>query len=630
MTADQTATSSTYSNPRSSNSSLITPSINNSELSQTSTPKVSAERESIGKKLIIFAWAVEICAVIIGFAISIMQGMTSFEELKANKDGLLGFGDYTNVFIAMMPFLMVAIVEITKIPFVGATYKTSHRKWKFVFGISLLFLAFITFESALNGFERNFHALIFSIDKYKKELVAVEEELEPLVEKRDRLANLSAPQIETEYSQRHAVISEERSRQANIIQDRIQGLRAASQTEYIKGLNDQIDDRRDQVKALRADRQKEIDALIKASTQLTENATTEVNTQRRSLQQQLINEQTYLQTLREERDKKIEDAGFFSESKVREQENKRVSLQEQKVENLRDQLNQLSDSDRQKQLREGFNKDIEAVKDRYQVREDKLNKEIQSLSVTMSKSLGAREKDIENVIKTHMKELADIERKFQEQQKENESFREQSFKTLAQNTSLIADLEKTLFEKQNQRVELRNMVNIKVGDNQVYRMAQWWFNKESAADLDRKDVMGIATLWFGSLAMLIAVTGILLALASYVIRDPYIEDRTSAPDGIGSLTRKSFNSLRRLLIHWRRIQRRPIIKEVAKEVIKEVPVEKVIRVEVPVEIIKKEIVHVPLYTNDKSLLTLANNEKFDPKDIEEPSTNARSDNKENT
>lgn len=592
-------------------------------------PKVSAERESIGKKLIVFAWAVEVCAVIIGFAISIMQGITSFEELEANKNGILGFGDYTNIFIAMMPFLMVAIVEITKIPFVGATYKTSHKKWKFVFGISLLFLAFITFESALNGFERNFHALIFSIDKHKKELVALEEEIAPLVEKRERLANLSAPQIESEYSQRHAIISEERSRQANIIQDRIQGLRAASQTEYIKGLNDQIDDRRDQVKALRADRQKEIDALINASTQLTENASTEVNTQRRSLQQQLINEQNYLQRLREEREKKIEAAGYFSENKVREQENKRVSQQEQKVEDLRTQLNELSDSDRQKQLRERFNKDIEAVKDRYQSREDKLNKEIQNVSMTLSKSLGSREKDIENVIKTHMKELTSIESKFQEQQKENEAFRENSFKTLSQNKSLVSDLEKTLFEKQNQRVELRNLVNVKVGDNQVYRMAQWWFNKESAADLDRKDVMSIAGLWFGSLALLIAVTGILLAFASYVIRDPYIEDRSSPHDNLSSLSRKSFNSLRRLFIYWRRVQRSPVIKEVPKEVIKEVPVEKVIRVEVPIEIIKKEIVHVPLYTNDKSLLTLAMNEKFDPKDIEQPEPGDESEPKDN-
>ncbi|WP_156508765.1 hypothetical protein, partial [Oleiphilus sp. HI0132] len=43
---------------------------------------INPERESIGKKLIFFAWAVEICAVIIGFAISIMQGISSFTEIE--------------------------------------------------------------------------------------------------------------------------------------------------------------------------------------------------------------------------------------------------------------------------------------------------------------------------------------------------------------------------------------------------------------------------------------------------------------------------------------------------------------------------------------------------------------------
>jgi hypothetical protein len=585
---------------------------------QTNTLRtVSAERESIGKKLIFFAWAVEICAVIIGFAISIMQGISSFTEIEVNRPNGLGFGDYTNVFIAMMPFLMVAIVEITKIPFVAATYKTSNTKWKFIFGSSLIFLAFITFESALNGFERNFHALIFSIDKHKKELVAVEEEIEPLETRRERLASLSASQIEEEYSQRHSVISEERSRQAVVIQDRIQGLRAATQTEYIKGLSSQIDDHREQLKALRTDRQKEIDALIDASRQMTQNASSELDTQRRSLQQQLANEQAYLKELRTTREQKIADAGFFSENSVKKEQNKLVSEQEKKVEELRRHLNQLSDSDKQKTLRASYNQDIEAVKDRYQKREDKLTQKIQSLSLTLSKSLGSREKDIEAVIQTHMKELTRVEKKFQEQQSENERIREGEFKQLAANDEVIQELDATIFEKSKQRVELRNLVNLKVGDNQVYRMAQWWYNKESAADLDRKDVMTIATLWFGSLALLIAVTGILLAFASYVIRDPSIDDYKADKDSIPSTTKKAFNSFRRLIIYWRKVQRQPVIKQVPTEVVKEVPVEKVVKVEVPVEIIKKEIVHVPLYTEDKSLLKLAKNHQFDDQSIKD-------------
>jgi hypothetical protein len=596
---------------------------------QTPSLTINPERESIGKKLIFFAWAVEICAVIIGFAISIMQGISSFTEIENNRPQGLGFGDYTNVFIAMMPFLMVAIVEITKIPFVAATYKTSNSKWKFIFGTSLVFLAFITFESALNGFERNFHALIFSIDKHKKELVAVEEEIEPLEIRRTRLASLSSSQIEAEYSQRHAIISEERSRQAEVIQDRIQGLRAATQNEYIKGLSAQIEDRREQLKALRADRQKELDALIEASRQMTLNASSELDTQRRSLQQQLANEQAYLKELRVKREKKIADAGFFSENSVKKEQNALVETQEKKVEDLRLALNKLSDSDKQKTLRATYNQDIEAVKDRYQAREDTLNQKIQALSLKLSKSLGAREKDIESVIQTHMKELARVEKKFQEQQGENEQIREKEFKQLSENDAIIKELDQTIFDKSKQRVELRNLVNLKVGDNQVYRMAQWWYNKESAADLGRKDVMTIATLWFGSLALLIAVTGILLAFASYVIRDPSIADYKADRDSIPSITKKAFNSARRLIIYWRQVQRRPVIKEIATEVIKEVPVEKVVKVEVPVEIIKKEIVHVPLYTEDKSLLKLAENHSFDEQDLKENNTKGRDETKPN-
>jgi hypothetical protein len=55
----------------------------------------------------------------------------------------------------------------------------------------------------------------------------------------------------------------------------------------------------------------------------------------------------------------------------------------------------------------------------------------------------------------------------------------------------------------------------------------------------------------------------------------------------------------------------------ANPLIKEVPVEKIVRVEIPVEVIRKEIVHIPLYAQDQSLLKLASNNVFDPSDIED-------------
>lgn len=584
--------------------------------------RVSPERQAAGKKLIWFAWAVEVLAVTIGLAIALMQGMTSFAELEENYQGNLGIAHYTNVVIAMLPFIMVAAVEATKIPFVEAAYKTTKMRWKMVFGAGLVFLAFITFESALNGFERNFHALIFSIDKLKKELVAVEEEIAPLEEQREKLASLTSSKIESDYSQRHSLISEERNRQAQIIQDRVQALRAATQTEYIKSLQDQLDDQRAQLTAIRKERQRELELLQSEFGTMRENSLNELDTQRRSLQQQLLREQANLDALKKKAEKDIENAGFFSESAVRKRYEADIAEQSATVEGIRKELNALSDANRQDALRQQFQNNQQKVNARYEKQIQTINQNIKSLSLELSKSLGARDKDVERAVAGHLKELTRIEQQFAQQQAENERIRDEEFDKLSRNEELIAGLDGQLLGMKQSRVDLRNRINIKVGDNQVYRMAQWWYGKESAADLDRADVMLIATLWFGSLALLIAITGILLALASYVIRDPNIPSQVDSDERVSAIL-KCVNSLRRYLIHRRRLLRQPRLKEV----IKEIPVDRVVMVDKPVEIIKKEIVHVPLYTDDLSLIQASQqeHEQFKQAHQQAPNTNGSTD-----
>jgi len=58
-------------------------------------------------------------------------------------------------------------------------------------------------------------------------------------------------------------------------------------------------------------------------------------------------------------------------------------------------LNQLSDSGRQDSLRQQVERSQEQVKARYQNQIDGLNKEMKSLSLELSKSLGSRDKDVE-------------------------------------------------------------------------------------------------------------------------------------------------------------------------------------------------------------------------------------------
>jgi hypothetical protein len=152
-------------------------------------------------------------------------------------------------------------------------------------------------------------------------------------------------------------------------------------------------------------------------------------------------------------------------------------------------------------------------------------------------------------------------------------------------------------------VTLRDQTNTAIGDNQVYRMAQLFSGVDSAADTPPAYVVRIAAIWFGSLAAMVAFTGVVLALASNVILDPTRPDFNGARKGIiRPELAKFLRSLRRAIAYRRRLDRKPIIKERVVEITKEVPVDKVVKVEVPIEVVRRELVHVPLYTNDPNLI----------------------------
>ena len=144
---------------------------------------------------------------------------------------------------------------------------------------------------------------------------------------------------------------------------------------------------------------------------------------------------------------------------------------------------------------------------------------------------------------------------------------------------------------------------------------------ETYADIPQEKANLVATIWFGSLALIIAATGVLLALASEALADQKQKQMNSNTKPLRLLKRFAM-----LLVDLRKRSRSPKIKtvfqnieiikevdviqevevikeiEVVREVFKEVPVDKVVFKEIPVEIIKKEIVYVPIYTSDPSLL----------------------------
>ena len=154
---------------------------------QAQASDAAIDRRRIGRNLTKFAWAVEILAATISVIIAILVAGTALSEnydaAQSNK-----YSHVMNAFLGALPFLVVAAVELTKIPLATACYLSSSLLWRIILVAGLLLLMFITFETILNGFERNFTERTYSIKQQKLDLAQLQGETRQLVTEIDTLA----------------------------------------------------------------------------------------------------------------------------------------------------------------------------------------------------------------------------------------------------------------------------------------------------------------------------------------------------------------------------------------------------------------------------------------------------------
>ncbi|MCP5077524.1 MAG: hypothetical protein GY951_05640, partial [Psychromonas sp.] len=107
------------------------------------------------------AWLVEIIVVFIGLCISI---------------SLISSGnDLSSTFTLAAPFVMISLVELTKIPFVIGLWH-SHKSF-IMYLLIIGFLCLITFETLLNGFERAFSSINSQINLSEIEISKIENQI---------------------------------------------------------------------------------------------------------------------------------------------------------------------------------------------------------------------------------------------------------------------------------------------------------------------------------------------------------------------------------------------------------------------------------------------------------------------
>ena len=122
-------------------------------LAQLLSPEEKFEKEkSFGKKIYYTAWAIEILAALIGLLIAAIIAHQAYYDLP---DAEKTYGAGINALIGALPFLVIAIIEPTKIPLAYGLYKVKLFGWKMLILVALLALTFVTFETMFTGLERN-------------------------------------------------------------------------------------------------------------------------------------------------------------------------------------------------------------------------------------------------------------------------------------------------------------------------------------------------------------------------------------------------------------------------------------------------------------------------------------------
>lgn len=555
----------------------------------------------VGQTLLIFAWAEEILAATVGLTIAIVTVMAIHTEREATGTPL-SIMTQTNFVLGALPFIMVAIVELVKIPMATAAYHSAKLRWRIFFSASLLFLIFITFETALNGFERNFANLTYSIDEIKREVTHTEEKISKFNSTLSLNIPLTVETVNSQYNTRNDQLEADKARELIVIDQTIQNKRDLSNTGRISALEANLNSVEKQITELRTDNKLSKQQTRAEFTTRTNSVNDSLRSQRVTIEAQITHIDRKLNDLAKQEQQDMADRTFFTEESARQrwkEERQPWILQRA---SLVKELNSKSVESEISSLIENRDKTLREQKRQYDTSFSRLNLERKDLQRKIAEQRGITDQSLQRDLKTLDERKKGIIEKFSGLKRTHETWRANMLNRSKTENNSKGQAVKELEILEAERVRLRGEINIKVIDNQVYRITALWAGRDNPADITKAELRITAIVWFGSLSAIVATVGVILAFAGLVLKYQHEEN--------GKSPRPLRNSIRRLLISARRrlnapkIIREEVIVEKTRtvEVVKEVPVQKVVLKEVPREITQLRIVHVPLYTNDKELL----------------------------
>lgn len=499
---------------------------NSTELSseELERQKVQKYKESKATQLIVCAWIIEICAAGIGFFFAYTTGEATRKYLAQDTEAFIGDPEIS-VLLAMLPFMIIGVVELTKIPLAFAAYNAKAGFWKSLFIGVLLSLCLITGETIFTGMERSLDNQLKYFESDKK----MQEELRVDVSNLEkRITELEAERptddIDREYDEEirnfedsHYIEVDEINSERESRLSTLESQKAQSRDLFINGSS------QDEVGNL----QNQLDGLLARMKSLEDSRDTEVKNLRETAQNEIDSKESQINSLTESikgMTQELDGGGIFSSNadekeqleaeriarSKAETELEAIKLErDQDIENYRNEINikvdELDDerSEIQAKLTQARLKSEEA----FNKEQDEINNEINALNERFDTRLG-------NILSRY---------------EEEKSLREQNYLEARDRAVRVqTDLDQTRADiklKKEQIIDVEQTINSKAGEIQVMRFAATYAafvsegERQGVENVTPEDIGVVMLLWFGSIALIAATTGTVIAFASFYIRD---------------------------------------------------------------------------------------------------------------
>jgi len=474
----------------------------------------------IGVNLVKFAWTIEVIAVLIGFLISIMVSYSVYYEINRGGNNSFDFNDFSAIFVAGLPFLLVAVVEATKIPVATAMMYAKSKAWQTMLFVGMLMLTIITFETMINGFERNFANLTMAIDERKDKVVLLDKNIYNIEEQIKKIDIISLEDVENTYANKISIANKNFNIQVQQQSEHVDLQLNGMNDSYKEKINSELNRLYTQESDIYSAWDKEREDVQKRIRALLNNNLEGIGTDKEKLSNEL-------DTLKAEMKVRLDDANFFTRAGIERKYRALIEKKEKRLYEVSDYSTGTKALEQQTDSEEQLQKHLTLVGDNYQKRINALRKRIDYLNA----QLKGKQVSYDFLRKKYRKDLEEFTAKAVKNKNDTLSKAANTKQSMYNEYALIQEKIKVfdakIYELKKEQTDIEYDINKLVNQNQVYRVATYISSEENAVDVPMSLVGLVALIWFASLAFISSVTGVFLAIAGLYIQkcyDPELEE----------------------------------------------------------------------------------------------------------